>query len=77
MSGALTSRFLQMREEEDEEEEEVDIRDDISKEELNFVDEFITRFTMVTESSLNEHLDIIMLLKCIPNIVEKYQIRGI
>jgi hypothetical protein len=33
------------------------------------VDAFLTKFTIVSESSLNEHLDIMLMLKALPNRV--------
>jgi hypothetical protein len=31
------------------------------------VDKFLSQFTIVTESSMNEHLDIMLMLKALPN----------
>lgn len=31
------------------------------------VDDFLTKFTIVSESSMNEHLDIMLMLKALPN----------
>ena len=44
----------------------------IPDQEVILVDEFLTRFTIVTESSLNEHLDIMLTLKAIPNKITTY-----
>lgn len=41
----------------------------IPEAEVLLVDEFLTRFTIVSESSLNEHLDIMLMLKALPNRV--------
>jgi uncharacterized protein YueI len=34
---------------------------------IQIVDEFLTKFTIVSESSMNEHLDIMLMLKALPN----------
>jgi len=39
--------------------------------EVQMVDEFLTKFTIVSESSMNEHLDIMLMLKALPNKVMK------
>lgn len=31
------------------------------------MDSFLTKFTIVSESSMNEHLDIMLMLKALPN----------
>lgn len=35
--------------------------------EIKLVDEFLTKFTIVSESSMNEHLDIMLMIKALPN----------
>jgi len=35
--------------------------------ELGLVDEFLSKFTIVTEESMNEHIDILLMLKAMPN----------
>lgn len=45
---------------------------EISDEECKLVDEFLTKFTIVSESSMNEHLDIMLMLKALPNKVMDY-----
>jgi hypothetical protein len=53
-------------------EEEVDMKDFvISETDIQLVDEFLTKFTIVSESSMNEHLDIMLMLKALPNKVMK------
>lgn len=45
---------------------------EIPHEEIKLVDYFLTKFTIVSESSLSEHLDILLMLKALPNkIFEK------
>jgi len=39
---------------------------DIREEEANFVDSFFSRFVIVSESSISDHIDIIMFLKALP-----------
>lgn len=39
----------------------------IPESEILLVDAFLTKFTIVSESSLNEHLDIMLMLKALPN----------
>jgi len=39
----------------------------ISEDEIRLADEFLTKFTIVSESSMNEHLDILLMLKALPN----------
>lgn len=47
---------------------EVDMNDfEISEREIELIDTFLTRFTIVSESSMNEHLDIMLMLKALPN----------
>jgi hypothetical protein len=41
----------------------------IPEEEISLVDAFLTKFTIVSESSLNEHLDIMLMIKALPNRV--------
>lgn len=48
--------------------DEVDMSDfQIDEALVRQVDQFLSRFTIVSESSLNEHLDILLLLKALPN----------
>ncbi len=35
--------------------------------ELGLADEFLSKFTIVTEESMNEHIDILLMLKALPN----------
>ena len=44
------------------------IRDD----EIKLVDYFLTKFTIVSESSMNEHLDIMLMLKALPNKIDEH-----
>ena len=39
----------------------------VSEVELKLVDEFLSKFTIVTEESMNEHIDILLMLKAMPN----------
>ena len=39
----------------------------IPEQEILLVDSFLSKFTIVSESSLNEHLDIMLMLKALPN----------
>lgn len=41
----------------------------IPESDLLLVDSFLTKFTIVSESSLNEHMDIMLMLKALPNKV--------
>lgn len=41
---------------------------------VRLVDSFLARFTIVSESSLNEHLDILLMLKALPNKVTTFSI---
>ena len=50
--------------------DEVDMSDYvISDSDAKLVDMFLTKFTIVSESSMNEHLDIMLMLKALPNKV--------
>lgn len=50
--------------------DEVDMSDfKIPDMEGMLVDAFLTKFTIVSESSLNEHLDIMLMIKALPNKV--------
>lgn len=40
---------------------------EIPEYEIKIVDEFLTKFTIVSESSMNDHLDIMLMLKALPN----------
>ena len=40
---------------------------EVPEHEIAQVDNFLTKFTIVSESSLNEHLDIMLMLKALPN----------
>ena len=41
--------------------------------ELKCIDEFLTKFTIVSESSMNDHLDIMLMLKALPNKIHHNQ----
>ena len=45
---------------------------EISELEVRLVDDFLTKFTIVSESSMNEHLDIMLMLKALPNKILNY-----
>lgn len=52
---------------------QIDMNDfEISEEETNLIDKFLSRFTVVSESSLNEHLDIMLMLKALPNKITEF-----
>ena len=52
--------------------DEVDMSDfRISDQLVRLVDSFLTKFTIVRESSMNEHMDIMLMLKALPNRVTK------
>jgi len=44
---------------------------EIPDKEIAIVDEFLSKFTIVSESSMNEHLDIMLMLKALPNKIMK------
>lgn len=46
----------------------------IPEKEILLVDEFLTKFTIVSESSMNDHLDIILMLKALPNKISQKNI---
>lgn len=55
--------------------DEVDMSDfKIPETEILLVDQFLTKFTIVSESSLNEHLDIMLMIKALPNKVTQVTI---
>jgi hypothetical protein len=43
----------------------------IPEEELLLADELLTKFTIVTEQSLSDHLDILLMLKALPNRIDE------
>jgi hypothetical protein len=45
---------------------------EIPEEHVKIVDEFLTKFTIVSESSMNDHLDILLMLKALPNKIIDY-----
>lgn len=44
----------------------------IMPEEQAFAEEFLTKFTIISESSAQGHIDIMLLLKALPNKVTEY-----
>jgi hypothetical protein len=53
----------------------VDMDDfEISEEEIKLVDKFLSRFTIISESSVSEHLDIMLMLKALPNKVNEFSL---
>jgi hypothetical protein len=53
--------------------DEVDMSDfKIPEAEVLLVDSFLSCFTIVSESSLNEHLDIMLMLKALPNRINHH-----
>jgi hypothetical protein len=38
------------------------------------VDDFFSRFTIVSESSMNDHIDILLLLKSLPSPIKNYSL---
>jgi len=58
--------------------DEIDMSDyKIPELEVLLVDTFLTRFTIVSESSLNEHLDIMLMLNALPNRVSHLSLEHI
>ena len=50
------------------EEEEGDLQGfNIPEEEIKLAEEFLRKFTVVSENSLNDHLDIFLMLRALPN----------
>ena len=50
--------------------DEIDMSDySIPDQHIMIVDSFLSKFTIVSENSLNEHLDIILMLRALPNKV--------
>jgi hypothetical protein len=48
--------------------DEIDMSDfKIPEDEVRLVDQFLSKFTIVSESSMNEHMDIMLMLKALPN----------
>ena len=47
---------------------------EIPEHEIKIVDEFLTKFTIVSESSMNDHLDIMLMLKALPNKIMEYSL---
>ena len=59
--------------EQEQEDDEFELEDlEIPDEEVQLVDEFLTKFTILSESSMNEHLDIMLMLKALPNKIMDY-----
>jgi hypothetical protein len=42
--------------------------------EIKLVDTFLSKFTIVSENSLNEHLDIFLMLRALPNKIMHYNV---
>lgn len=58
--------------------DEVDMSDfKIDDQHVLLVDSFLTKFTIVSESSMNEHMDIMLMLKALPNRITKTTIEQI
>jgi hypothetical protein len=77
LSSQLKIVFLDnlKREEESAKNQEVDVDMtdfEIPEEHIKIVDEFLTKFTIVSESSMNDHLDILLMLKALPNKIIDY-----
>ena len=49
----------------------------IPEHELGLVDEFLSKFTIVTEQSISEHLDILLMIKALPNRVNETNFESI
>jgi|LauGreDrversion4_2_1035121.scaffolds.fasta_scaffold23265_3 hypothetical protein len=49
----------------------------INEQLVRLVDSFLTKFTIVSESSMNEHMDIMLMLKALPNRITKVTIEQI
>jgi hypothetical protein len=59
------------------EEEEVNLEDfKINDEDIEVVDEFLSKFCIVSENSINEHLDIFLMLRALPNKVMDYNLEA-
>ena len=57
---------------------EVDMSDYLLPEaELVLVDEFLTKFTIVTEQSISDHLDIMLILKALPKRIDQNNLEQI
>jgi len=57
------------------EEEDIDMADfQIPAQEIKLVDQFLSMFTIVSENSQNEHLDIFLMLKALPNKILEYNL---
>jgi hypothetical protein len=55
--------------------DEVDMSDfKISDALVRLVDSFLTKFTIVSESSMNEHMDIMLMLKALHNRITRVTI---
>lgn len=46
----------------------------IPEKEVKLMNIFLNKFTIVSENSLNEHLDILLMLRALPNKVMDYNI---
>lgn len=46
----------------------------IPENEIKLVDSFLSKFTIVSENSYNEHLDIFLMLRALPNKILNYNI---
>ena len=63
---------------ENQNDQDIDMSDfEIPEYQVQIVDEFLTKFTIVSESSMNEHLDIMLMLKALPNKVMEKSIEQI
>lgn len=49
----------------------------IPEDELGLVDDFLSKFTIVTELSINEHLDILLMIKALPNRINETNFKSI
>ena len=47
----------------------------VSEIELSLVNEFMSKFTIVTEESMNEHIDILLMLKAMPNKISLHNFK--
>jgi|LauGreDrversion4_2_1035121.scaffolds.fasta_scaffold330023_3 hypothetical protein len=49
----------------------------VPEEDLHLVDEFLSKFTIVSEQSMNEHIDILLMLRALPNKIAAHNFEEI
>ncbi len=45
---------------------------DIPEAEIQLADDFLMKFTVISESSMNDHLDLVLMISALPNKVVSY-----